>query len=97
VSYDFATGTPLTGVSVGGGFTWRQGPINQFPTYIHRFIQETSNPTRVDLFVGYKTKLAGRPTSLRVNWQNATDATYRDRRGFFVPPSTLQLTAEVRF
>jgi iron complex outermembrane receptor protein len=97
VSYDFATGTPLTGVSVGGGFTWRQGPINQFPTYIHRFIQETSNPTRVDLFVGYKTKLAGRPTSFRVNWQNATDATYRDRRGFFVQPSTLQLTAEVRF
>ena len=97
VSYDFAANTPLRGLSIGGGVTWRAGPINQFPTYIHRFIQETSDPTRVDLFVGYKTKLAGRPTSLRLNWQNVTDADYRDRRGYFVQPSTLQLTAEIRF
>ena len=97
VSYDFAANTPLRGLSIGGGVTWRAGPINQFPTYIHRFIQETSDPTRVDLIVGYKTKLAGRPTSLRLNWQNVTDADYRDRRGYFVQPSTVQFTAEIRF
>jgi len=97
VSYDFEKNSPLRGLSVGGGVTWRQGPINQFPTYIHRFIQQTGNPTRLDLFVAYQTKLVGRPASLRLNWQNATDADYRDRRGYFVQPSTVQFTAELRF
>ena len=85
------------GLTLGGGYTWRQGPINQFPTYIQRFVQQVDDPVRVDLFAGYKTKLLGRATNVRVNWQNATNADYRDRRGYFVQPSTLQLTAEMRF
>jgi len=97
VSYDFERHTPLRGLSFGGGVTWREGPIQQFPTYIHRFIQQTGNPTRLDLFVGYRTTLAGRPTSLRLNWQNVTDENYRDRRGYFVAPSTVQFNAEMRF
>jgi iron complex outermembrane receptor protein len=97
VSYAFADGTPLRGLSLGGGYTWRQGPIQQFPTYIHRFIQQVEDPERLDLFVGYATKFASRPLTLRLNWQNATDADYRDRRGYFVPRSTLQFTAETRF
>lgn len=97
LSYDFDKNSPLRGLTLGGGYTWRQGPIQQFPTYIQRFVQQVADPVRVDLFAGYKTKLAGRATSVRVNWQNATDANYRDRRGYFVQPSTLQLTAEMRF
>jgi len=97
LSYDFDKNSPLRGLTFGGGYTWRQGPIQQFPTYIQRFVQQVADPVRVDLFASYKTKLAGRATSVRVNWQNATDANYRDRRGYFVQPSTLQLTAEMRF
>ena len=52
---------------------------------------------RVDLFASYRTRLFERDTSFRVNWQNITNADYRDRRGDFVQPSTLQLTAEMRF
>ena len=97
LSYDFDKNSPLRGLTIGGGYTWRQGPINQFPTYIQRFVQQVADPVRVDLFTSYKTKLAGRATSVRVNWQNATDANYRDRRGYFVQPSTLQISAEMRF
>jgi hypothetical protein len=87
LSYDFDKNSPLRGLSFGGGYTWRQGPIQQFPTYIQRFVQQVADPVRVDLFASYKTKLAGRATSVRVNWQNATNANYRDRRGYFVQPS----------
>ena len=97
LSYDFEKNSALRGLTLGGGYTWRQGPINQFPTYIQRFVQQVPDPVRVDLFASYKTKLLGRATSVRVNWQNATDADYRDRRGYYVQPSTLQLTAEMRF
>jgi hypothetical protein len=97
VSYAFAKNTPLSGLSAGGGYTWRQGPVQQFPTYIHRFIREESDPVRIDLFASYRAKWLGRETGLRVNWQNITNADYRDRRGYFVQPSTLQFTVETRF
>ena len=97
LSYDFDKNTPLRGLTLGGGYTWRQGPIQQFPTYIQRFVQQVADPRRVDLFAAYRTKIAGRDTSLRLNWQNATDANYRDRRGYFVQPSTLQFSAQTRF
>ena len=97
VSYAFAKNTPRQGLSFGGGYTWRKGPIQQFPTYIQRFIREESNPVRIDLFASYRTKLLGRETGFRVNWHNVTNADYRDRRGYFVVPSTLQMSAETRF
>ncbi|MEY2881327.1 MAG: hypothetical protein RLZZ15_3707, partial [Verrucomicrobiota bacterium] len=62
-----------------------------------RFVQQVADTKRVDLFASYATKLANRPVQLRLNWQNATDANYRDRRGYFVQPSTLQFSAETRF
>jgi outer membrane receptor protein involved in Fe transport len=96
-SYDFERGTPLHGLSFGGGYTWRKGPIQQFPTYIQRFIRQEENPWRIDLFATYRTKLVGRDTTFRVNWQNITNEDYRDRRGYFVIPSTLQFTIETRF
>jgi iron complex outermembrane receptor protein len=96
-SYDFTKETPLRGLTVGGGYTWRQGPIKQFPTYIQRFIQQEKDPVRIDLFAAYRTKIAGRDTGFRVNWQNVTDADYRDRRGYFVIPSTLQFTLDLKF
>ncbi len=97
VSYAWTRNSPLAGLSLGGGYTWRQGPIQQFPTYIHRFIRQESDPVRLDLFVGYRAKWGGRETGLRLNWQNVTNADYRDRRGYFVAPSTLQFSAETRF
>ncbi len=95
-SYDFKAG-PLNGLTLGGGFTWRKGPIQQFPTYIHRFVREEGDPTRLDLFAAYRTKLAGYDTTFRVNWQNVTNELYRDRRAYFVTPSTVQFTAQLRF
>lgn len=97
LSYDFKRDTSLRGLSLGGGVTWRQGPIQQFPTYIHRFVQQVDDPVRIDLFAAYKTKLIGRDTTFRLNWQNATNADYRDRRGYFVVPSTLQFSTDIRF
>ncbi|MFM8617543.1 MAG: TonB-dependent siderophore receptor [Opitutaceae bacterium] len=97
VSHSWARNSPLRGLSLGGGLSWRQGPIQQFPTYIHRFIRQESDPVRLDLFAGYRAKWAGRETALRLNWQNVTNAGYRDRRGYFVIPSTLQFSAETRF
>ncbi len=96
-SYAFERNSPLRGLSFGGGYTWRKGPIQQFPTYIHRFIREESDPVRVDLFASYRTKVLGREAGFRLNWHNVTNADYRDRRGYFVQPSTLQFSAETRF
>jgi iron complex outermembrane recepter protein len=96
-SYDFAPDTSMAGFSVGGGLTWRQGPIKQFAAYIQRFVEEKSDPTRLDLYAAYRFKIGKHNTRLQANWQNAANAFYMDRRGYFVAPSTFSLTAEVRF
>jgi iron complex outermembrane receptor protein len=93
-SYRVKSASRLRGLSFGGGVTWREGPIYQFAGYIQRLIRENGDPTRLDLFVGYRTKLAGRDVKLQANWYNAADANYLDRRGYIVQPSTLTFTLE---
>ena len=94
--YEFPEGSALGGLAVGGGFTWREGPIQQFGTYLQRKVLETSDPRRVDLFASYRTKFFARPVHFRVNWQNATDESYRDRRGKYVMPSTVVLSLSTK-
>lgn len=84
----------LRGVTIGGGFTWREGPIKQFAGYIQRKIEEKGDPTRLDLFVARRLTLAGREVRLQANWYNATDANYLDRRGYIVQPSTFTFTID---
>jgi iron complex outermembrane receptor protein len=96
-SYDFAPNTRLKGLSVGGGVTWRQGPIKQFPTYSQRFVEEPSDPIRVDLYAAYRFQLGKSDARLQANFQNATNNFYMDRRGYFVAPSTLSVTAQFSF
>ncbi len=94
-SYRFADGGSLAGLSFGGGLTWREGPIQQFPGFIQRLIQERGDPTRLDLFAAYRTQLLGRPTRLQANWYNVTDEDFLDRRGYRVQPSTLTLSLTI--
>lgn len=94
--YQFPDGSALGGLAIGGGFTWREGPIQQFGTYLQRKVLETSDPQRLDLFASYRTKLFERPVDFRANWQNATDEVYRDRRGKYVIPSTVVLSISAR-
>jgi iron complex outermembrane receptor protein len=94
--YDFPKGSFLDGLALGGGFTWRQGPIQQFGTFLQRKAVETTDPQRVDLFASYRRKLFDRPVNLRVNWQNATDEVYHDRRGLYVIPSTVIVSCSVK-
>jgi hypothetical protein len=94
--YEFPEGSALGGLAVGGGFTWREGPIQQFGTYLQRKVLETSDPRRVDLFASYRAKFFARPVHFRVNWQNATDESYRDRRGKYVMPSTVVLSLSTK-
>lgn len=96
-SYRFADGGALAGFSFGGGLTWREGPIQQFPGFIQRLIREEGDPTRIDLFAAYRTTLLGRPTRLQANWFNATDEDFLDRRGYRVQPSTLTLSLDIEF
>ncbi len=96
-SYRFADDTSLGGLSFGGGMTWRQGPIQQMTTYSQRFVREEGDPFRVDLFAAYRTEIGGKPTRFQINWQNANNNTYRDRRAFFVTTSTISLTADMTF
>ena len=96
-SYDFASDSTLKGLSIGGGMTWRKGPIQQMTTYSQRFVTEEGDPFRVDLFAAYRTEIAGKDARIRLNWQNATNSAYRDRRAYFVAPSTLSLTTEFTF
>jgi iron complex outermembrane receptor protein len=93
-SYKFRDGSRLRGLSLGGGFTWREGPIQQFAGYIQRLIRENGNPTRLDLFAAYRTKLAGQDVKFQANWYNAADANYLDRRGYIVQPSTMTLSVD---
>lgn len=96
-SYDFAPKTKLQGLSVGGGITWRKGPIKQFAGYIQRFVEEPSDPFRVDLYAAYRFKVGKNNARIQANLQNATDNWYMDRRGYFVAPSTFSMTAEFSF
>jgi iron complex outermembrane receptor protein len=87
----------LRGLTIGGGLTWREGPIKQFAGYIQRKIEEKGDPTRVDLFIAKRMKLAGREFKAQANWYNATDANYLDRRGYIVQPSTLTFTLDTKW
>jgi hypothetical protein len=89
-SYDVADGS-LKGLSFGGGFTWRQGPIQQFSDHSQRLVVEPGDPARLDLFAAYRTKIRDIDTKFQVDWQNVTDADYLDRRGYFVQPSNVSL------
>ncbi len=93
-SYAFPEGSSLHGLRLGGGFTWRQGPIQQFAGYIQRFIREEGDPTRLDLFAAYDHRLMGVDTRYQLNWYNATDEDFLDRRGYRVQPSTLTLSVD---
>lgn len=96
-SYKFRDDSQLAGFSFGGGVTWRSGPINQFAGYIQRFIRENGDPTRLDLFAAYRTKVFGTETKFQANWYNVADANYLDRRGYIVQPSTITLTVDARW
>ncbi len=87
----------LRGLTIGGGLTWREGPIKQFAGYIQRKIEEKGDPTRVDLFIAKRMKVAGREFKAQANWYNATDANYLDRRGYIVQPSTLTFTLDTKW
>lgn len=96
-SYAFTNDGPLGGLRLGGGLTWRQGPIQQFAGYIQRFIREEGDPTRLDLFAAYNTRAFGHDTRFQLNWNNVTNADYLDRRGYVVLPSTVTLSAEMKW
>lgn len=94
--YEFLKGSSLDGLALGGGFTWREGPIQQFGTFLQRKARELSDPKRLDLFISYRTKVFARPVNIRANWQNATDEVYHDRRGLYVIPSTVVLSISAK-
>lgn len=94
--YEFPETTLLGGLAIGGGFTWREGPIQQFGTYLQRKVLELSDPQRLDLFASYRTKFFERPVHFHANWQNASNESYRDRRGKYVIPSTVVLSVSVK-
>lgn len=95
--YAFAAESRLAGLAFGGGFTWRQGPIQQFGTWLQRKVRQEEDTFRLDLFASYRTQVFQQPVTFRANWQNATDEVYRDRRGSFVIPSTMVLSAAMEF
>ncbi|MEO7796303.1 MAG: TonB-dependent receptor [Opitutaceae bacterium] len=97
LSYGFANTTGLKGLTVGGGITWRQGPIQQFQAFNQRLVRENNDPTRLDLFAAYNTKLGRYDLRIQANMQNATNALYVDRLGYFVQPSTFTLSVDLRF
>jgi hypothetical protein len=73
----------------------RFGCNPRLPGFIQRFTQERGNPTRLDLFAAYRTRVFGQDTRLQANWYNATDEDFLDRRGYRVQPSTLTLSCDI--
>lgn len=94
--YDFPSASSFAGLALGGGYTWRQGPIQLYGTYRQRLVAEPGNPQRLDLFASYDFAISDRNACCRLNWQNATDRLYQDRRGKFVSPSMVSLTLSLR-
>ena len=73
-SYKFEEGS-LSGLRLGGGLVWADGPIQQFGTAANAFVIEDGYTT-VDLFARYSTKIYDTPVTFGVNIDNATDEVF---------------------
>ncbi|MCH6255125.1 TonB-dependent receptor plug domain-containing protein [Puniceicoccaceae bacterium K14] len=94
--YKFVDG-PLAGLSVSGGFWWREGPIPQFPDYNRRELVQEDDINGVDLTLGYETVMFGKDTYWSLNIRNVTDEYYLKQRGLYSDPIAVKLSARINF
>lgn len=71
-----------TGFFVGGNWLYREGRIQQFSIVRREWAYQRGYST-ANVFVGYKTEIAGRNHTFRLNVQNALDGLYYDRTETF--------------
>lgn len=71
-SYTFPEG-PLSGLKLGGGLVWADGPIPQFPPGVINSGVLEDGYTTVDLFARYPAKIGDRTVTFGLNIDNATD------------------------
>lgn len=85
------------GLMVGLGGQWRQGPIQQFPTFNRVLMVQPDDTYRFDAMLGYSARLMNRPVDFRLNVQNITNNRYWDRRGQFNAPRIYQFSVGTEF
>ena len=71
-SYTFPEG-PLSGLKLGGGLVWADGPIPQFPPNVINSGTFEDGYTTVDLFARYPAKFGEKTVTFGLNIDNATD------------------------
>lgn len=86
----------LKGLSFGGGYENRKGPINLFPNSPNRANVQQSYAT-ADLFARYTTKIAGKDVVFSLNVRNITDETYMDKDSWYADPRNYTLTTRIKF
>ncbi|MEX0322669.1 MAG: TonB-dependent siderophore receptor [Puniceicoccaceae bacterium] len=86
IRYQYTDG-PLNGLSLGGGFEWKDGPINLFPNAGKtKHITQDSYAT-LDFFVRYSRMLNDRVNmSVSLNVKNAADEIYMNKTAYFADP-----------
>ena len=86
----------LKGLSFGGGYEYRKGPINLFPNSPNRANVQQSYAT-ADLFARYTTKIAGKDVVFSLNVRNITDETYMDKDSWYADPRNYTFTTRIKF
>lgn len=86
----------MKGLSFGGGYEYRKGPINLFPNSNNRANVQESYGT-ADLFARYSTKIGGKDVAFSFNVKNLTDETYMDKDSWYADPRNFSFTVRVQF
>ncbi|MBK1877200.1 TonB-dependent siderophore receptor [Pelagicoccus mobilis] len=87
----------LNGLSWGGGFVWKDGPINLFPNYKNADLTQGDYGV-VDLFVSYSRALSEEVNmSWSFNLKNVTDKVYMDKTGFYADPRNFTTSLSLSF
>ncbi len=93
--YEF-TQKPLAGLALSLGYQRREGPIPLDASFARKFVVQESYD-RLDLVVGYATRIFDRRVRFQLNVNNVTDNFYADRSLGYASPRTWRLSATTTF
>lgn len=76
---------PIKGLAFGGGYQYRQGPINLFPNGANRSLTQGSYD-RWDFYARYAWKMPKTTVTASFNVKNAFDELYMNKTGWWADP-----------
>lgn len=95
LKYELTEG-PLHGLVAGAGYQWRKGPIPLDASFQRKFVTQDSYD-RLDILLGYSTRVFSKLTKFQLNLDNVTDEFYADKALGYADPHRWRFTVGFDF